>query len=56
MRYRWDSEQGRRNLKRHGIGFEDAVRIFDGPTMGRRLKRLMTGSITMRPESMRLAW
>ena len=33
MRYSWDREKDRRNLNRHGIAFEDAVRIFDGPTV-----------------------
>jgi len=33
MRYSWRNEKNRANLKRHGIAFEDAVRIFDGPTV-----------------------
>lgn len=33
MRYSWDKEKSRRNLARHGIAFEDAQRIFDGPTV-----------------------
>jgi uncharacterized DUF497 family protein len=33
MRYSWDREKNRRNLIRHGIAFDDAVRIFDGPTV-----------------------
>ena len=32
MRYSWDREKNRRNTIRHGIAFEDAARIFDGPT------------------------
>jgi uncharacterized DUF497 family protein len=35
MRYSWDSRKNRRNLKLHGIAFEDAVRIFAGPTLER---------------------
>jgi hypothetical protein len=35
MRYRWNEEKNRRNLKLHGIAFEDAARIFDGPTLER---------------------
>jgi uncharacterized protein len=35
MRYTWDQSKNRRNLKLHGIAFEDAVRIFDGPTLER---------------------
>ena len=29
----WDSGKSRRNLARHGIAFEDAIGIFDGPTL-----------------------
>ena len=35
MRYSWTDSKNRRNLKLHGIAFEDAVRIFDGPTLER---------------------
>jgi uncharacterized protein len=33
MRYSWDREKNIRNIIRHGIAFEDAARIFDGPTV-----------------------
>jgi uncharacterized protein len=33
MRYSWDHGKNRRNLARHGIAFEDAQRIFEGPTV-----------------------
>jgi len=33
MRYIWDEEKNRRNAILHGIVFEDAVRIFNGPTL-----------------------
>lgn len=33
MKYVWDPRKGRQNLTRHGITFEDAIRIFDGPTL-----------------------
>lgn len=33
MKYTWDLRKNRSNLTRHGITFEDAVRIFDGPTL-----------------------
>ncbi len=33
MRYSWDEEKNRRNAMLHGIAFEDAARIFDGPTV-----------------------
>ena len=33
MNYVWDRRKGRSNLTRHGIAFEDAIRVFDGPTL-----------------------
>jgi uncharacterized DUF497 family protein len=33
MRYTWDEPKNRRNLAIHGIAFEDAIRIFNGPTL-----------------------
>lgn len=35
MQYTWDARKNRSNLKRHKIAFEDAQRIFDGPTVER---------------------
>jgi uncharacterized DUF497 family protein len=35
MRYSWDPNKNRRNIRRHGIDFVDAVRIFDGPVLER---------------------
>jgi uncharacterized DUF497 family protein len=31
----WDEEKNCRNLELHGIAFEDAARIFEGPTVER---------------------
>ena len=33
MRYLWDEDKNRRNVLLHGIAFEDAARIFEGPTV-----------------------
>ncbi len=33
MTFRWDARKNRDNAARHGIAFEDAVRIFEGPTL-----------------------
>ncbi len=33
MRFTWSPEKNRANVKRHGIAFQDAARIFDGPTL-----------------------
>ena len=35
MTYVWDKRKGRGNVARHGIAFEDAIRIFEGPTLER---------------------
>jgi uncharacterized DUF497 family protein len=45
MRYSWDEEKNRGNLARHGIGFEDALRIFDGPTVEKVDDRFDYGEI-----------
>jgi uncharacterized DUF497 family protein len=33
MDYIWDQRKNRSNVARHGIAFDDAKRIFDGPTV-----------------------
>lgn len=33
MRYSWDEKKNRRNAVLHGIAFDDAARIFEGPTV-----------------------
>jgi uncharacterized DUF497 family protein len=33
MNYVWDRRKDRGNLARHGIAFEDAIGIFEGPTL-----------------------
>jgi hypothetical protein len=33
MRYSWDEKKNRSNLRWHGVAFEDAVQIFEGPTL-----------------------
>jgi hypothetical protein len=35
MHYDWDGKKNQRNLRLHGIAFEDAIRIFEGPTVER---------------------
>jgi len=35
MNYVWDKRKDRGNVVRHGIAFEDAIRIFEGPTLER---------------------
>jgi len=33
MRFTWDPEKNRINVRRHGLAFQDAARIFEGPTL-----------------------
>ena len=35
MRYTWSESKNRRNLRVHGVAFQDAVGIFGGPTLER---------------------
>lgn len=35
MRFTWGREKNRINARRHGIAFQDAMRIFEGPTVER---------------------
>jgi uncharacterized protein len=35
MKYVWDSRKNSRNVALHGLAFEDAIRIFEGPTLER---------------------
>ena len=45
MHYSWDEEKNRSNIARHGIAFEDAKRIFEGPTVERVDDRFDYGEI-----------
>jgi uncharacterized protein len=45
MRYTWDERKNRRNIALHGIAFEDARRIFEGPTVERVDDRFDYGEI-----------
>ncbi len=33
MDFEWDPEKNRSNVTKHGIDFEDAISIFDGPVL-----------------------
>jgi uncharacterized DUF497 family protein len=33
MDYTWNQRKNRQNVARHGVSFEDAARIFEGPTL-----------------------
>jgi uncharacterized DUF497 family protein len=45
MTYAWDPRKNRANLARHGIAFEDAIRVFDGPTLERVDDRFDYGEV-----------
>ena len=47
MRYTWNEKKNSGNLKKHGILFEDAVRIFEGPTLERLDDRFAYGEARM---------
>ena len=42
-RYTWNKRKNGRNVRLHGIAFEDAVRIFEGPTLERQDERFDYG-------------
>ena len=33
MRFVWDARKNRRNVAKHGVAFETAARIFEGPRL-----------------------
>lgn len=37
--FEWDSRKREVNLRKHGIDFEDAVEVFDGPILASRSDR-----------------
>lgn len=37
--FQWDEEKRRANLAKHGIDFDDAIRIFQGPIIVNRSDR-----------------
>ena len=43
MQFEWDEAKDRANATKHGIGFETAKRIFDGPVLARPDRRLDYG-------------
>ena len=48
MYFEWDVEKAEENFVKHGIDFEDAVRIFDGPTLEDDDDRFSYGETRMR--------
>jgi uncharacterized protein len=52
MEFEWDDEKNRINIGKHGLGFELASRIFDGPTVSWIDDRLEYGEIRVRTVGM----
>ena len=45
MRYSWDEQKNRSNIARHGVAFDDAIQIFEGPTVEKVDDRFDSGEI-----------
>ena len=45
MKFEWDEEKNQRNIEKHGIQFEDAQKIFDGPVLTQRDDRFDYGEV-----------
>jgi len=45
--YEWDPEKNEENIRKHGIDFRTAVRIFAGPVLERRDDRFDYGEVRM---------
>lgn len=43
MRFTWDEDKNRRNLRKHGISFDTAMRIFLDPMHITRQDRIVDG-------------
>ena len=43
MAFEWDPQKNRANIAKHGVGFLDARRIFDGPLLEREDDRFDYG-------------
>lgn len=39
MEFEWDPKKAQANLEKHGVDFEDAIGIFEGPTLEHRSDR-----------------
>ena len=43
VRFEWDASKGRRNIAKHGVGFEEARRVFSDPHVIIRQDRVIEG-------------
>lgn len=47
MRFEWDEAKNRANIRKHGIGFEEARRVFSDPHLIIREDRLVEGELRL---------
>jgi hypothetical protein len=43
MRFEWDEDKASANVRKHGVAFEQAIKVFEDPharSADRRMKRL----------------
>ncbi len=45
--FEWDEDKNATNIVRHGIDFDNAIRIFDGPTLEKMDDRYDYGEVRM---------
>lgn len=45
--YEWDAHKNRANLAKHGVSFDAAVQIFEGPVLTRRDDRKDYGELRL---------
>jgi hypothetical protein len=45
MAFEWDEAKNRENMRKHGVSFETASRIFDGPVLTRFDERDYDGEV-----------
>lgn len=46
--YEWDEDKNQANIRKHGIDFRNAVKVFDQPTLDRIDDRQDYGEVRMR--------
>jgi uncharacterized DUF497 family protein len=47
VEFEWDPEKNRANIAKHGIDFEDAIAIFEGPVLEKTASRRDYGEVRL---------
>ncbi|WP_370451681.1 BrnT family toxin [Mesorhizobium sp.] len=55
LRFEWDTEKARSNLRKHGVSFETAVRVFSDPFALVEQDRVEDGEYRWQPDHFRAA-